>query len=282
MAAAKKSAPATASSMLAALTGSVAKTTVKKASKERPVMQLTPEVSALFAEFAPAKELFDVFEAKITALKGELNPELFSLWVETLWRNRAVPTNPALKAVTEDGDVCEGMFVVQERFMTKIPDNAEPAGSVAQLLTEMGLEAGDAESLVREEIDFAPQLGLRPFNELVTGHYEDKQLVEATAKEKEIGQKLLEFVTKNLTAEEQALVLQNTPKTVVKKGFLDRVCKYAHSKEQLASILKVMTPVVQLKGAKFATTASPVEKTTRLLEKASVILGSAEQNSDEE
>jgi len=276
---------ASAADLLAGLSGKApTKKPAAAKAKERPVLALSDEVKALYAEYAPAKELWDVLDARLKSLKGELNPELFTAWVALMWQKKTLPSNPNIE-VKNENDVldCKGMFIVQERIKVQIPDNNDPTGSVVELLVKSGVGQAEAEELVNEEIDFTPQTGLRPFNELVSGHYEaEREFVEATAAEQAVGQKLLEFVTNNLSPEEQALVLLNTPKTVVKKGFLTRVCKYAHTQEQLAAILQVLVPVVQNKGAKFGVSDTPVTKTQRLVEYTGTIIGAAPVADDEE
>jgi hypothetical protein len=278
-----KKKPASASDMLAALSGKAKPVAKKDTKKERPVMELSPEGQDLYRRFAPAKQLLDVVTAEVEAVKGQLNLEMNESWTATLWNNKSLPSNPEIRIFDENNRLdCQGMYVVQERFKLQIPDNADPTGSIVNLLVELGVDQTKAESLIDNEVDFTPQTSLRPFNELVNGHYEDRQFIESSATEKAVGQKLLEFVMNELDADEQALVLQNTPKSVVKKGFLQRVTGYANNKDQLASILKVFVPVVQNKGAKFAVSDSPVDKTQRLVDYAAQLLGSADEDDDDD
>lgn len=269
-------------SLLAGLTGKAKTAKPKAAAKERPSLPLTAEQQETYGDFAAVKQLYDVFEARLKSIKGELEPELFEAWLTTFWKNRSVPSNPALQASVDGKVDAEGIYIVQERFKTQIPDNEDPTGSVAELLKKLGLDDQKAEDLVANEVDFSPQIGLKAFNELVSGHYEDKQFVEASAAEQAVGQKILEFVQNQLTEDEQALVLQNTPKTVIKKGFLARAVNYASTQEQLAAIFKVFVPVNYPKGAKFGVSDSPVERTSRLLDKANEVLGGAPESDEED
>lgn len=272
----------TGASLLAGL-ASKAKTAPKKeAKKERPVLPLDSDVADIYAQFAPAKQLFDILDSRVEALKADLNPELFKAWVRIYWKNKSVPANPAIEVEVDGKLDCEGMYIVAERMKVQIPNNEDPAGSVTELLVSSGLERADAERLVENEVDFTPQLSLRPFNELVSGHYESKQFVEASAAEQSVGQKLLEFVQNNLTPEEQELVLLNVPKTVVKKGFLTRAVSYVHSEEQLAKVFKVFSPVPSNKGAKFGVSDTPPVRIERLLDYANELLGLAPESEEDD
>jgi hypothetical protein len=274
-----KAKPKSAADMLAALSGK-AKPAAKKADKkDRPVMALSPDGQDLYRRFVPAKQLLDVAKAEVDAVTGELNIELQESWQATLWANKSLPTNPAIEVFDENQRLdCSGMYVVQERFKLQIPDNDNPTESVTKLLVDLGVDSNKAEQLVENEVDFTPQTGLRPFGELVNGHYDsERQFVESSAAEKAVGQKILEFVM-SLSTDEQALVLQNTPKTVVKKGFLQRVAGYANNQGQLASIFKVFIPVVQNRSAKFAVSDSQLERANRLVEYAKQLLGKTKKD----
>ena len=260
-------APKSAADMLAGLAGKPTAPAPVKKGKDRPVINLTGVAADVFSRFAPAKQLADIFTAVVDSLKGELTSELFDFWVSNLWKNKTLPENPSVRATSAKGDVCEEMFVVQERWKLQIPNHEDPAGSVKELLVEKGLDTTKAAQLVLNEIDFQPQVSIKPFNDLVEG----------TAEEQAVSQKLLQFVTTQLSAEEQSLILQRQPKAEVRKGVLERICQYANNEDQLASIFEVLVPVVQNKGAKFAITATPVERTNRLLEEAQLILGNTDE-----
>jgi hypothetical protein len=284
--AAAPAAPAkpSAASLLAGLAGKAQTKKPKSSSESRPVLELRPDVQALYAEFAPAKELFDVLKARVESLKGELNPELFSAWCSLIWQKQTLPKNPNIEIKGENGTLdVKGMFIVTEKFKVNVPRAEEPEQSVIELLVKQGVGQKEAEELVNEEIDFTPQTSLRPFNELVNGHYEaEREFVEATAAEQAVGQKILEFVTTQLSAEEQELVLRNQPKTTVKKGFLQRVCKYASTEKQLEAIFQVVVPTPQNKGAKFGVNDTPVQKTARLVRYAEEALGKTSCDGDDD
>lgn len=271
----------TAASMLGALAGKATKKAAA-AKPERPEVELSEYAESLFAEFAPAAELANVFKECADNIKSQLTEEVFQEYVSTMWSSKSQPTNPALKARNEAGDVdCEGIFIVQEKISVQCPDPNDPVDSTVALLVKVGVRQVAACNIIENEVDFSPKIGLRPFTELVSGHYEDRQFIEATAKEKSVAEKILEFVTNNLTDEEKEIVLRNETSTVVKKGFLERVATYVASEEELKAVFQVLKPVNYPKGAKFAVKDTPVGKTNRLISKASEILGTADLSDDE-
>jgi hypothetical protein len=59
----------------------------------------------------------------------------------------------------------------------------------------------------------------------------------------------------------------------VKKGFLDRVCSYVSSIEQLKAIFTVIKPIIWPGQVKFAVNDNPTEKNHRMWMEAKDILG---------
>ena len=272
--------PQSANDMLASLAGKGQKVVTKKKSAERPVLDMDAEFKQLFADYAPTRVVADVMMAKAEALKAEVNEAAMKAWVANLWRNKSQPKNPVLRTTNEDGRVdCESMFVVQNRFSVQIPDPDDAANSIAQFLRDS--EVAKPDDLVENELDVSPQVGLRPFNELVSGHYEDKEFVDSSPEEKAVGEKLLKFVM-SLDDDEKELVLRTTPKIKVKPGFFERVTSYCGTREELEKVMAIFKPVVQNKNAKFGMSDTPVDRINRLLNKASEVLGDPNANADEE
>jgi hypothetical protein len=256
--------------LLKALAGKKAVTKSSPASKGRPEVNLTPEAEKTMRAFAPAKTLFDHFEAHLDNLKAEVKELVFPLYVKSMWVQKSQPANPAIKVAREsDGkpDI-ETTYIVQEKYKV----NADSPEAAKTLLKDLGVPAADAIRLVDNEIDFDPMSTLRPFNELVKGHKEGEGWVEATEAEKSVATKLLEFVMA-LPDAERDLILRNEPNVVVKSGFLERVAGYAQTEAQLAAIFQIVAPVAYARGGKFAISDSLDEKNTRLLQEAAKILG---------
>lgn len=272
--------PQSANDMLASLAGKGQRVETKKKTAERPVLDMDDEFKRLFADYAPTRVVADVMMAKADALKNEVNEAAMKAYIANLWRNKSQPKNPVLRTLNADGRVdCESMFVVQNRFTVQIPDPDDAANSIAQFLRDSHVAKPD--DLVNNELDVSPQVGLRPFNELVSGHYEDKDFVDATPEEKAVGEKLLQFVM-SLSDDEKALVLRTTPKVKVKPGFFERVTSYCGTREELEKVMAIFKPVVQNKNAKFGMSDTPVDRINRLLNKASEVLGDPDAAADEE
>lgn len=274
---------ADAGDLLAQLAGGVPAPTPKAAKKGRPELQLPPAVEKQFKDYIPVKALADVIGSREEVLKSELNDELMRLYVSNFWRLRNQPTNPALKATNDAGEPdCEGMFVIQSRFMIEIPDlkpGEKAPDALIALFTDMGLDEEKATKLVTQELDFTPDIAVK-LNELINGRKIDGEWHPATDEEKALGKKISGWLmgqpTDPPTPEERAMALRVSAKATVKDGFLNRVCGYCNSEADLANIFKVIKPVVQNRGAKFGISDTPTRRTERLLQVCEETLGTAE------
>lgn len=63
------------------------------------------------------------------------------------------------------------------------------------------------------------------------------------------------------------------PTLVDSADFLDRICEYADSREELGAILTVFNPVYYCSRVKFAVSDSVEDKRERLVEEAKTIIG---------
>lgn len=264
--------PQSAADMLSLVSGA---TPIKKKSdtKERPILNLTPEAEELYASFIPAKQIFDIFESHLNIIKADLKSSVFGLWVDQMFAQKSKPVNPTLALNKNGKPDMSGVFIIQAKFKV----NATTAGEAFAALVEVGLSEKDAEALVTEEIDFTPHSALRSFNELVKGHRVEDGWIDATEQEQAIAQKLMMFVmgneTEPITEAERALVLVNQPNIQVKHGFLDRVANYCKTVEQLHGVFTVIEPVAYAKGGKFGISDTTPEIHTRLCNAAAEILG---------
>jgi hypothetical protein len=265
--------PKSASDLLSMVSGA-APVKKKKAATDRPTLELTPEAKELYSQFVPSKQIFDIFESHLKIIKSDLKSEVFRLWAEQMFSQKAKPVNPKLALNNEDGNPdMSGVFIIQAKFKV----SATTAEEAQEMLVAVGLSEEDAEKLVTAEIDFTPMSALRSFNELVKGHKVDGGFVEATAQEEAIAQKLMLFVmgqkTEPITEEERAVVLLNQPNIQVKHGFLDRVANYCKTAEQLHGVFTVVSPVAYARAGKFGISDTSDEIRTRLVTAAAEILG---------
>ena len=263
-----------AADMLSMLSGS---TPVKKKSdaKARPTMELPAEVQELYAKFVPRKQLFDVFKSDLDITKDELKGEVFKLWVDKMFAQKAKPVNPNLAQNKDGKPDLSGVYIIQGKFKVHV----ESAVEAIETLVAVGMSEENAEKLIDAEIDFAPMSMLRSFNELVKGHKVEGGWADATAAEEAVAQKLMMVVMgqeiEPITDEERALVLVNKPNIQVKNGFLDRVVNYCESAEQLLGVFSVIEPVHYPRGGKFGISDTNEEKRDRLVAVASDVLTEA-------
>lgn len=283
--------------LLSSLTAGKKPTKKVNAAATRPELALTPELETAFERFAGAKALLDLVEARETQEKDFLNDGCFQYWTERLWNQKNRPANPELR-IEKDGKVdIQGIYQVQERYVFNAPVVPEDKTledcvieEFVKLFTATGMSADDAQTnatnLVTQELTLTPK-PIIDLDRLGTGHYEgdgkNKTFVEASAEEQAVASKLIRMLKernpKNLatigcfTDEEETLALEYKAQMVVKKGFLQRVCTYVNSLDQLRQVFSIIKPVKFPQAKKYADADSQDEKNRRLLAVACDILG---------
>jgi hypothetical protein len=259
----------------------------KKSGKsgDRPTLPLPPQVVEAFKRYVGAKVLEEIVTERQKNAENEVSEACFDLYVEGLWQHKKQPTNPGLKLNNDRGQPdLEAMFQVQDRFTKNnihLPEpetdkDGNPVETLQQatvkLLVGLGLEKDLAEKFLAEEVDMRPVKSLRAFNELIFGHYQGKDWVDATPEEKAVGQKLMDFV-KTLPPEERKLVLKTEPQVTVKKDVIGRLPFYAKCAAHVKALLKVFTPVYFCSKAKLGISDTPQQKVDRLGDIAKDIIG---------
>ncbi len=262
----------------------------------RPELALPQELEATFTRFIGAHAVAEVVDARREQEKAALDEGCFDLWVEKLWKSKARPANPSVKLDKNGSPDLAAIFQVHERYQTafEIPEDKSPADEAIALFrsvfASIGMNAADAEAdakaLVENEIDFTPKTSVE-FNKLVNGHYEgdgkNRTFVEATPEEQALATKailLLHARTKAdlsrcepLTDEEEAAIIDTKYNVVIRPSFLQRVCNYSRSLDQLKKIFSVIKPVKYPSHIKFAFSDTPEEKNKRLQGEFANILG---------
>lgn len=286
--------PRTGAAMLAKL-ASLRKTIVgddgKKATKQRPTLDLPVDSQRLFQQHILAAELSDHFSSHSENLKAALKVDLMPLYIAQMWGARSQPANPTLKVSktitdpitlhTKQVPDLEGMFVVVERMTVQ----ATTAEELVAMLEEVGLTEANALKLVAENVDFTPNTSIN-FNVLMNGKYIDGKFVESSPEEKVIAEKALGLLMgtskEKLSDEELALLIDTNDLIKVKKGFLERVCSYievsgpdsdATGMKILTAVLTLIKPTLNAGRYKFGISDTLVEKNDRLLEGAREIIG---------
>jgi hypothetical protein len=264
----------------------------------RPSLELTPALELTFQRVVEADAVAELADDRLQQEREALDKGVFELWAHTLWKDKVQPPNPELKIMRNGMVDISAIYQVQAKFRIEkppVPEGKTLPEVLIEALTDAFVGTGlaeedseaDATRLVNEELDFTPKKMMRPYNELLEGHYEgdgkNRAFKEATEAEKALGNKVLDLLecrdlnqldpTKLLTDEEYNELNREVDSVVVKKGFLQRVCTYARSEAQVVAILKIIKPQPMLSGKKFALASDKEEQLRRKLAVAIDILG---------
>jgi len=192
-----------------------------------------------------------------------------------------------------------GTFQVQQRFMLQNPlprihknpldayTYPEKIDNGKELLTTLktvgNFSTKVAKKIMAENVHEYKETTVRPFNELIEGHYEGKNFVPATDFEKQVGEKALKRLmgdnSVKLTEEEQSQLFLTKNKIKIKNGFLDRAANYCKDVDQLEVLLDIIHPVCFASHMKFGQTDSVIERHKRLLAYFDEMLGKDRQKS---
>lgn len=276
------------------------KKTVKDA--DRPVIDIDHETQVKFIEFACTRELFNKVEARDKAQSSEVVSEIYEKYVDGLWESKTRPQNPSIEARDSRGKLdAEGKFIVSggsriKIDMPEVHEDEQPEEALIRGLVELGVSNENAESLVSKEVSFTPQFVLN-FTDLIRGEMKSNKIVPPTQIQMSAGEVLLcvingEDLEGNRLTEKtrlemlkcissdgwEALRMNVDAKTtyvpilVDADGFLDSVCNYASSREELGLILTVFKPVKYCNAVKFAVSDSAEAKKERILEASRSLL----------
>ena len=258
--------------------GQQVKPTAKKATKERNSIELDAATDEAFVKFSEANQVRAFVSEREDNLKNEVCEFALNEFSKTLFANKSRPGNPQLTHSKVDGrgvsvpDIT-AIFQVQDRFSVKLDESATPESAV-EAFVAVGLPQGAAQDLVDNEIDFNPVTNTRPLNELVSGHYgENRQWIDATETEKELGERLLNLILENFQPDEINLIVKKQNSIKPKAGFLDRLAGYCESAEDVNNVFKVVKPINFISSVKFGINDDPQAKATRLIEATAEIVG---------
>lgn len=260
----------------------------KAGGKQRWEITVTGRDAEIVSRWIEAKMVSDVVDTRLDNSKEELCEQALEVVANAFWKTKTRPQNPTFLVKRDDGSTDKAVYLFTDKFKYRfpdVPDGVKPRDHFVTVFVGLGLEQGDAEKLVDQELDFNPVVGLRPLTELTQGRYGEKRVyIEATPEEKEAGRKLMLFLTAKpdedgtvsvpgLTPQERALVIRRDPGIKVKAGFYGRVCNYCHSVDQLKSVFKVIIPIAYPTHQKLGIGASPENRAKRLVESAADIIG---------
>jgi hypothetical protein len=268
---------------------SAGKKPVAKAAKPgKPKMKMSREMENHFVRFVEAYALAKDVDARRDNEKAQLNKLCVDYWIEQLWALKNRPPTQILEFQNHFAN-----FIVADKYTFNVPELKEVETledgffrTFSELFAATGMDleaAEEAANNVLGEMDLKPRPNVDIFRWL-EGHYEgagdNKVFVEATEEEKALGIKLVTILqcrSKNsfvpLNDEECGKIFEFKQYIGVNKGFLQRICNYVKSLEQLKAVFTVIKPIVWPGQIEFAKGATPQDQTKKKFIVAQDILG---------
>lgn len=237
--------------LIGKLAGMGSKTAPKsdKKKKDRPQMVLAPAAQQQFERVAPAVVLAGYLKSYLEVERAELDRHLKEEYLRVFWQHKTQPQNPRLSVLGANGrPKCEGLFSLVAKWHIdpiECEDGESPEEAMARILVDVcEFEPEKAAAFAANELDFTPQIVI-PLTELEGG---DNPVAQAAAQE------LMRFLAgeikkPNLTDEQKASLIQVNAQTKVLSGFLDRLCQYCETPDQVDAVLStVIRPEWHLKS----------------------------------
>lgn len=255
--------------------------------KQKWRIELGEEGREVFRRWIEAKVVSEPVMARLENAKDQLNDICLEAFVQKFLEARNKPSNPQLALTSGSSDDCTANWMFTDKFkvrLPEVPDGVDAKETFAQAFVEAaGLDEDNAQKIVDTELLLNPVIGVRPINDLLSGHFSNgREFVPATEVEQSAGRKLAAFLSATgdvklspLTPEEKVAIIQRDNGVTVRAGFLDRVTNYVQTPEQLMGIFKLLVPVVYPAQPKFAINDSPVRQSERKIAAAADILGTA-------
>lgn len=276
--------------------GKATPTSPKVKNDDRPVVEISEEMQQQFVKFAALKTLFDTFESAKKSNTSELYSSIMNSYQESLWTGKSKPKNPAIKVKNKDNRPdAEGIFIVSTGSKIKInmpplQENEDPEEAMLRGLIDLGVSRNNAENLIEKEVSFVPQWNLN-FTDLLYGSFSEGKLKPATEVQISASEALFSAINgldedgNELTSKQRIDLLKTItdegwfsvknavdtkyfPKLLDGDNFLDRVCNYANSIEELKSILTMFVPVHFLSHTKFGISDTADVRKGRLIDEA--------------
>lgn len=279
---------------------------------DRPVVDIDEETQQKFITFAATKELCDIFEEDKKSQTDSIYSAIMNRYKHSLWKSKSQPKNPAIKVLNKEGKTeAEGLFIVTvgskiKINMPSVDEDESPEEVMTRSLIELGVTPANAESLVSNEVSFVPQWSLN-FTDMLYGVYSEGKLQPANDLQISASEVLFQVINgtdedgnqlsakarvdmlKNISEDGWGAIKNNVdthtkyfPQLVDGAKFLDRVCNYANTFEELCAIMTMFVPVHFCRSVKFAVSDSRENKTKRLIDEARYKISGHSDLSDEE
>lgn len=269
---------------------------------ERPVIDIPQSTQTKFIGFSRTKEIFDLVEEKKKQQQKEVSSEIWDRFVDALWTSKCQPANPNIEARSNGQIDATGQFIVSAGSKIKInmppeiEEEEQPEDSLVRGLVAAGVSPSNAERLVSSEVSFVPNWSLN-LTDLMRGEVREGKINAPTPTQSNAAEILFcaingEDLDGNEISEEGRVQLLRgisddgwlalkaamdrktvyVPILVDSKDFLDRVCRYADTRDELGGILTVFSPVYYCQRIVFAPKDSDASKTARLVSEAKSIV----------
>lgn len=269
---------------------------VKKDS--RPVLTLEAAVADILRDYVPASIIAAKWKSRSDKLKEELKREVYEEILDLVWKHKIQPTNPNMEATSnhngKDMVDVRSMFMVKEPYKVQVPAFDEDKETIEEamvrtLVEVAGIKKKNAEKLVEVELDFTP-ITTTDWTAMLHGRYAGSKFAPAPERVAKVANKLMEFFSDpsssplKLNDDEREIIeeYQETKQSCkVLSGFLDRVCYYCESREQLGKVVSLISPELAVKGADFGVSDKPGQSNKRLLKLSDEVLTELLNNSDD-
>jgi len=244
-----------------------------------PDPSLAPLVLKLIEVGHISKTIEPVFEQQKALVYGKL----FEIYTEKMWNSKSKPDNPRIVLNKKDQDTKDMscMFIVKfradglKRFLPNPEDlkDQEPRDMLVDVLTSklVGLSKENAlkitdpdggEFIIKDTVNLVASFDAMYYGDNpVQKSAATKLLTYLSASPAGKTTKL--FHGEYLTDEEQA-VLVTEQSLYIKEGFLERVCSYCNSVNELHALLKFVKISFFCQNFEFAIGDEPTERNTRL------------------
>jgi hypothetical protein len=276
----------------------------KKTSKdERPTIDIDEDIQRSFIEYSAISEVCHMAEQREKSQGKQIVDDIYERYLDVLWQTKTQPQNPNIKAYEGDRLDATGLFTISTGSRIKVvmpavnPD--EPLeDALVRSLIDLGISKNNAERLVETEVSFVPDWSLN-FTDLLRGESKSGKITPSTPVQQDTAERLFMAIQgedcegNSLSSKERLEMLKGisqdgwdalqrnvenqttySPSLVDGDGFLDRVCGYAETREELGCIMTVFKPVISLRSVKYAVSDSLETKNERLLEECKDLIKS--------
>jgi len=216
----------------------------QQSKKERTEMRLGEEGQAQARIFIPGKVSIEKILESVENARKALDEICRKSFADCLWENKSKPENPKIR-VEDDGSVFEETFVFKNDFFIQMPqveEGQDPADAFRDKLIAHGMDSTRAQALVSAELVWK-----------LTDSVHNLQLADGEIPSDELASALFAIYvwlhgpdpTITMTQElKQALCGRSWSPVELrdKAGFLQRVCVYCGTREELGTVLELIKP----------------------------------------